>query len=137
MRYENEEKEMIQTLANAGKILKICRYAVWNAVKKNRIKGVKVGGQWAFTRKEVEDYKKSRYDRKYSKIGDELLYDKTKGEHSISEAAKLLGCPAQHVYFACRSNKIKASKKRFSWVINEKDINEYLKVMHLGRKKKK
>ena len=137
MQHDDEEKEMIQTLANAGKFLKISRFAVWNAVKNNRIKGVKLGGQWAFTRKQLDAYKQSKYDRKYSKIGDEVLYDKDKGEYSINEAAKLLGCPEQHVYYACRSNKIRSSKKRFAWIINENDIIEYRKVMYLGRKKKK
>mgnify|MGYP001611166240 CR=1 FL=1 len=128
---------MIQTLANAGKILKIGRYAVWNAVKKNRIKGVKVGGQWSFTRKQLEAYKKSRYDRKYSKIGDDMLYDKDKGEYSINEASKLLECPVQHLYYACRSNKIHSIKKRYAWVINISDMDKYRKIMQLGRKKKK
>lgn len=126
---------MITTLAEAGKVLDIGRYAVWKALKKKRIRGEKNGGQWTFTLQDLEEYRMNKFDRKFSTYNGQPLYDKTKGEYSINEASKLLACPVQHLYYAARMKKIQTTKKKCAWVIHENDINEYRKVMRLGKKK--
>jgi excisionase family DNA binding protein len=136
MRFKNddEEKEMI-TINEAGKYLGIGRHAVLNAINSKRLNAYKNERKWAFTLKDLEEYKKRRHDRAFSKVNGEPLYDKSKGEFSIKEASELIPCPIQHLYYAARTNKICTSKKRCSWIVKTEDIVEYRKVMRLGKKK--
>ena len=122
-------------MAEAGKYLGIGRHAVWNAVNCKRLNAYKNDRKWAFTLKDLEDYKKRRHDRAFSTVNGEPLYDKSKGEFSIKEAAEILSCDPQHLYYAARTNKLRTSKKRCSWIVNTEDIVEYRKVMRLGKKK--
>jgi hypothetical protein len=119
----------------ASKHLQVGKAALMSAIRKNRLPAVKTEGRWYFNPNDLDEYKKNRFDRKFSTVNDAPLYDKDKGEYSIVEAAKLLPCPTQHLYHACRISKIRAIKKRCAWVIKQDDIIEYRKVMVIGKKK--
>lgn len=119
----------------AAKHLQVGKAAIMSAIKKNRLHAVKKEGRWYFTTHDLDDYKRNRFDRKFSTFKSEPLYDKDKGEYSVTQAAKLLPCPLQHLYHACRINKIKTVKRKCAWVIKDEDIVEYRKVMQIGKKK--
>jgi excisionase family DNA binding protein len=121
----------------AAKHLQVGKAALMTAIKKNRLPALKIEGRWNFTAHDLDEYKRNRFDRKFSTVNDEPLYDKEKGEYSVLEAAKILPCPRQHLYHACRIKKITCTKKRCAWVIKDEDIIEYRKVMVLGKKKVK
>jgi excisionase family DNA binding protein len=127
----------MNTLAEAGKYLSIGKHAVYNAIKKKRLKAVKKDRRWNFNTEDLDAYKKEKFDRKFSTFKGKPLYDKSKGEHSLIEAAKILGCPRQHLYYACKENKIPTTKKKSVWVINIKDIEAYRNMMHIRRRKNK
>ncbi len=119
----------------ASNHLQIGKAALLSAIKKNRLLAVKEGGRWTFNVNDLDEYKRNKFDRKYSLVNGEPLFDKTKGEYSITEAAKLLPCPVQHLYYACRINRIRTTKKKCAWIIKDEDIIEYRKVMVIGKKK--
>ena len=121
----------------ASQHLNVGKAAVMSAIKKNRLPAIKKEGRWTFNTNDLDEYKRNRFDRKLSVVDGKPLYDKTKGEYSVNDAAKLLGCSVQHLYYACRSNKIHTTKKRFTWIIKTEDIIEYRQVMQIGRKKVK
>ena len=123
----------MNTLAEAGKYLSVGRYAIYIAIKKKRIKAIKNGGRWTINAQDLEEYKLNKFSRKFSTYNGKPLFEKEKGECSAAEAAKILGCSIQHLYYACRTNKITTSKKRATWVINENDIIEYRKKMKIGK----
>jgi hypothetical protein len=58
--------------------------------------------KWLATVEDVKSYKQNKYSRDLSKHNGELIFDKSKGFHSVGEAAKVLGVPAQKIYYAVR-----------------------------------
>ena len=124
-------------LAEASKYLGISRQAIRQAIMQKRINSIKFEGRWRFTTFELDEYKRRKHKREFSIYEGQLLYDKNKGEFSITEAAQILGCPRQHLYYAARCNKIHTTRKRKSWIITTEDIVEYRKIMVLQKKKDK
>ena len=55
----------------------------------------------------------------------ELLFDNAKGYYSVSQTAKILGLPAQKIYYATRVGLLKAARKGAAWVIHMNDIKVY------------
>lgn len=110
---------------------------VKNAIHKQRLKAKKIDGRWIVKESEILDYLDNRHSRKLSRIDGVLIFDKQKGEYSVNEASDILQCNAQHIYYACKSKKIKCSKKRKAWVIKLEDIERYKKVMKLGTPKER
>lgn len=125
----------MMNLAQAGKYLGISRQAVRVAIFSKKLEAVKVSNRWAITTIDLDIYKQNKFKREFCKIDGEPLYDKSKGEYSISEAAEILGCPKQHLYYAVHTNKIKTSRKRKSWIILLNDIIAYKEIMILQKKK--
>ena len=54
---------------------------------------------------------------------------------STGKAAKLLGVPAQKIYYATRVGLLKAHRKGAAWVIHTEDIRGY-QENYLNRKPK-
>ena len=51
----------------------------------------------------------------------------------MNQAAKMLGCPAQKIYYATRIGMLKAVRKGAAWVIHISDVKEY-QEKYLNRK---
>lgn len=128
------------TLAQASKYLDITRGGVWMAIKAKRLKAVKNQGpkgfRWEMTIEDLEEYKKSRFSRDHSFYEGSPLFDKEKGEISIAKASQILVCPMQKLYYACRRNKVKHTKKNCHWVININDLPEYRDYLSKKNKNK-
>lgn len=136
MRKDGEEEKIMLSIPEAAKFLCVSRQAIRQAIRLKRLRGIKPDGyHWAFSIDQLNEYKNTHYSRKVSKFNGALLFDKSKGEYSVDEASDLLDCSVQHLYYACRKNKIKTKKKGYAWVIHIDDINEYRKVMKIRKKK--
>ena len=136
MRKDGEEEKIMLNITEAAKFLAVSKGAIRRAMELKRLNPVKQDGyHWSFSIDQLNEYKNTRYSRKISKFNDALLFDKSKGEYSIGESSNLLGCSVQHLYNACRKNKIRTKKKGYAWVIHIDDVNEYRKVMKIGKKK--
>lgn len=115
------------SVTKAAKILGVTRQAAYIAMKKGRIPAIRCADtkKWLITVEHVQAYQKSKYSRENSTYKGELIFDKSKGLYSVSEAAKVLDVPVQKVYYAMRSGHLKSHRKGANWVINIDDIQAY------------
>ncbi len=74
---------------------------------------------------DLEEYRRQKYSRTKSMFDGELLFDNKKGYFSVNQAAKMLGVPAQKIYYATRVGLMKAVRKGAAWVIHVDDIKTY------------
>lgn len=107
----------------------VTRQSVYISIKNKKLASEKKGGRWVIHEKDIEEFEKQRYSRAKSTYNGELVYDKKKGEYSVTETAKLLNVPKQHVYYALRNDFLKSIRKNFAWVINIDDIQRYKKQL--------
>lgn len=119
------------TINQAARLLSVTKGAIQIAVRNKRIPAKKNGSRYEINTKDLEDYLMSKHSRRNLKFKGELVYDKEKGEYSVTEVACLIGCNPQEIYHACRTNKIKSTKKNCSWVIHVDDIKEYEKFRYV------
>lgn len=124
-------------VSQSAYILGVSSQAIRVAIKHKKMSAVKQNKRWKISLDQIEEYRRNKYSRKKSMFNGCLLFDKSKGEYSVTEVSELLNCDAQHIYNACRNNKIKTTKKNKSWVIHVDDLLEYAKVMKIGKKKNK
>lgn len=133
----NPRDGLILTVLECARLLQLTKGAIYQAITLNRLEARWGKNKWMITLNELEKYRKTRYQRCYSKHNGKLIFDKDKGEYSVTETANLLNVPAQQIYYSCRSSKIKSTRKRSSWVINITDIEEYKKTMNVRKKNRK
>ncbi len=127
MRYENEnEEKKMMSISDIGKIFPITRQAIFVAIKNKRLKAKKHGGQWRVNRDDLDEYFNGKYDRKYSKINGELIYDPHKGEISVIQATKILGIGKAHIYHAIRTKKIGHIRKGTAYILDIDDVKNYM-----------
>lgn len=117
------------------------RPAIYYIIKKNRVKvtktKTKTKTKWMIDPQDLETYLKERWDRKFSKIDGNLVFDESKGEISVRKASEILGCDMNHTYHACKRGLIPTTKKKCSWVIKIEDVLEYKTKMKLGKKRER
>ena len=115
------------TLREAAKISGVTTSAISAAINSNKLKaqGFSNPHRWLIDPKDLEEYRKNKYSRALSRHNGALVFDKSKGFYSVSEAAKILNVSAQKVYYASRIGILKANRKGASWVIHIDDIQEF------------
>ena len=115
------------SITEAAKIHGVTRQAIYVAIKQKKLKASKDGHskRWTISLQDLEEYRKQRYSRSKSTFEGELLFDNQKGFYSVGQTAKMLGVPAQKIYYATRIGMLKASRKGAAWVIHINDIKEY------------
>lgn len=116
--------EKVVSITEAAKINNVTRQAIYVAIKQNKLKATKKT-RWEIDVKDLESYQKNKYSRTKSTFQGELLFDNDKGYHSINQVAKMLGVPAQKIYYATRVGLMKAIRKGAAWVIHNDDVKEY------------
>lgn len=121
---EGSEAKKVVSITEAAKINNVTRQAIYVAIKQNKLKATKKT-RWEIDIKDLEEYRKNKYSRSKSMFGGELLFNNDKGYFSVNQVARMLGIPAQKVYYALRTGMIKSSRKGAAWVINVEDINRY------------
>lgn len=124
--FEEKTKKKV-SITKAANMHGVTRQAIYVAIKQDKLKAEKdpISQRWTIDLKDLEDYRNQRYSRTKSTYNGELLFDNDKGFYSVGQTAKLLGVPAQKIYYATRIGMLKASRKGAAWVIHVDDIKEY------------
>jgi len=115
------------TVKEAAKISGVTKFAISAAIENNKLKarGFSNPHRWLINPKDLEEYRRNKYSRALSRHNGKLIFDKSKGFYSVSEAAKMLKIPVQKIYYATRIGMLKATRKGVSWVIHIDDIRAY------------
>lgn len=125
MDLSNDKQKKLVSITEAAKINNVTRQAIYVAIKQKKLKATKHTTRWTIDLKDLEDYRRQKYSRTKSMYQGELLFDNKKGYYSVNQAAKLLGVPAQKIYYATRVGLLKASRKGAAWVVHTDDIKLY------------
>ncbi|MGR3973750.1 MAG: helix-turn-helix domain-containing protein [Candidatus Rhabdochlamydia sp.] len=115
----------VVSITEAARINNVTRQAIYVAIKQGKLKAQKDATRWTIDLKDLEEYRKHKYSRTKSMYDGELLFDNNKGYHSVNQVAKLLGVPAQKIYYATRVGLLKAIRKGAAWVIHSNDVKGY------------
>lgn len=113
------------TITEAAKINGVTRQAIYVAIKQDKLRAQKDSTRWTISLRDLEEYRRNKYSRSKSTFNGELIFDNNKGYYSVNQVAKILGVPAQKIYYATRVNMLKASRRGAAWVITEEDLNAY------------
>lgn len=124
------------SITEAAILNKVTRQAIYVAIKLNKLKARKETTRWTIHLDDLEAYRKQKYSRSKSMFNGELLFDNNKGYHSVNQVARLLGVPAQKIYYATRIGQLKALRKGAAWVIHDQDVKDYAEKK-LGKKASK
>ena len=125
------EKKIV-SITEAARINNVTRQAIYVAIKQGKLRARKGATRWMIDLDDLAEYRRQKYSRTKSVFNGELLFDNDKGFFSINQTAKLLGVPAQKIYYATRVGHMKAVRKGAAWVIHISDIKQY-KENYLGR----
>lgn len=129
---QNGEDRKVVSITEAAKINKVTRQAIYVAIKQQKLKATKKT-RWEIDVKDLEEYRKNKYSRTKSMFDGELLFDNEKGYFSVNQVARLLGVPAQKIYYATRTGMIKGARKGAAWVIHAEEVRRY-KEEYLSKK---
>lgn len=117
----------VVSITEAARINGVTRQAIYVAIKQNKLKARKDSTRWTIDLDDLEEYRQNKYSRSKSTFDGELLFDNNRGFYSVNQVAKMLGVPAQKIYYATRIGVLKASRKGAAWVIHIDDVKEYQK----------
>lgn len=115
----------VVSITEAARINNVTRQAIYVAIKQKKLKATKDSTRWTIHLDDLDEYRKNKYSRTKSMFDGELLFDNRKGYYSVNQAAKVLGVPAQKIYYATRVGLLKAHRKGAAWVIHTDDIKGY------------
>lgn len=121
----SSQGKRLVSITEAAKINNVTRQAIYVAIKQNKLKATKHTTRWTIDLDDLEEYRRQKYSRTKSMYDGELLFDNKKGYFSVNQTAKILGVPAQKIYYATRVGLLKASRKGAAWVIHTDDIRGY------------
>ncbi len=121
---QGADDRKVVSITEAAKINKVTRQAIYVAIKQKKLKATKKT-RWEIDIKDLEEYRNNKYSRTKSMFGGELLFDNNKGYFSVNQVARLLGVPAQKIYYATRTGMIKGSRKGAAWVIHSDEVKRY------------
>jgi excisionase family DNA binding protein len=122
---QGQVKDKVVSITEAARINNVTRQAIYVAIKQKKLKATKDSTRWTIHLDDLEEYRNNKYSRTKSMFDGELLFDNRKGYYSVNQAAKVLGVPAQKIYYATRVGLLKAHRKGAAWVIHTDDIKGY------------
>ena len=122
---EDASSKRVVSITEAARINNVTRQAIYVAIKQRKLKALKDSTRWTIDLKDLEEYRKHKYSRTKSMFGGELLFDNSKGYHSVNQVAQMLGVPAQKIYYATRVGLLKATRKGAAWVIHSNEVKSY------------
>lgn len=118
-------QKKIVSITEAARINNVTRQAIYVAIKQKKLRATKDSTRWTIHLDDLEEYRKQKYSRAKSMYQGELLFDNHKGYYSVNQVAKMLGVPAQKIYYATRVGLLKASRRGAAWVIHIQDVKGY------------
>lgn len=122
---QSKDSAKVVSITEAARINNVTRQAIYVAIKQKKLKATKDSTRWTIHLDDLEEYRNNKYSRTKSMFDGELLFDNRKGFYSVNQAAKVLGVPAQKIYYATRVGLLKAHRKGAAWVIHTDDIKGY------------
>jgi hypothetical protein len=96
---ESDDPKVV-SITEAARINGVTRQAIYVAIKQKKLKARKETTRWTIHLDDLDHYRNQKYSRSKSTFNGELLYDNNKGYYSINQVAKMLGVPAQKIYYA-------------------------------------
>ena len=125
MKKTNQNGEVV-SVTEAARINGVTPQSLYILITENKLKASKNSkGVWTVALADLEEYRRNRYSRTKSTFDGELLFDNDKGFYSTAQTAKILGVPAQKIYYATRIGMLKATRKGAAWVIHIDDIESF------------
>lgn len=121
---EQSDAKNVVSITEAAKINNVTRQAIYVAIKQKKLRATKKT-RWEIDLQDLEEYRKNKYSRTKSMFDGDLLFDNEKGYFSVNQVARILGVPAQKVYYATRTGKLKGSRKGAAWVIHTEEVKRY------------
>lgn len=115
----------VVSITEAARLNNVTRQAIYVAIKQKKLKATKSATRWTIHLDDLNEYRNNKYSRTKSMFNGELLFDSHKGFFSVNQVAKMLGIPAQKVYYATRIGLMKAIRKGAAWVIHADDVKSY------------
>ena len=129
--FEGTQTKVV-SITEAARINGVTRQAIYVAIKQKKLRATKDSTRWTISIDDLEEYRRQKYSRSKSVFNGELLFDNDKGYFSINQIAKILGVPAQKIYYATRIGVLKAVRKGSAWVVHIDDVKEY-QSKYLGK----
>jgi len=123
----------VVSITEAARINGVTRQAIYVAIKQNKLRASKDSTRWTIDLDDLEEYRRNKYSRAKSTYDGDLLFNNDKGYYSVNQVAKMLGVPAQKIYYATRIGMLKATRKGAAWVIHVDDIKDYQEKFLSGR----
>ena len=127
------EGKKVVSITEAARINNVTRQAIYVAIKQKKLKAHKDATRWTIDLEDLEVYRQQKYSRSKSTFNGELLFDNHRGYYSVNQIAKMLGVPAQKIYYATRIGMLKATRKGAAWVIHTDEMRDY-QEKYLNRK---
>ena len=115
----------VVSITEAARINNVTRQAIYVAIKQQKLKAHKDATRWLIHLSDLEEYRTNKYSRTKSMYDGELLFDNRAGYYSVKQVAKMLGVPAQKIYYATRIGLMKATRKGAAWVIHITEVKNY------------
>lgn len=131
-----ELAEPLLTVSQSAKKNGVTRQAIFFAIKMKRLNAKKYNGTFLIAEKDLEEYTKTRYTRSKSRKNDELIFDKSKGFFSISEAAKFLNKNYNQIHYLVRMGVLKSHRQGSAIVIQDTEIYKYVDMINKKFEKK-
>jgi len=123
------QPDTIFSIDEAARFSCVTRQSVYVAVKKGRIKAHKSAAsfRWQIYKSDLDEYIRSKYCRSYGKASDgSVFYSVEEGRYSPSQAAEIVDCPVQNIYYQIRTGGIKITYKDHRMVIRKEHLDEYI-----------
>jgi len=127
------EKEF-NSLSQAARYCHVKRQAIYLAIKKKKLNATKINGRWLIILRDLEEYRKNKYNRDLRKVNGEMVYNLEKGHYSVTQVAKVISdqmgikYSRQRIYFLIRSGQLKAFRKGTAWIVEKEDAAFLLKT---------
>lgn len=118
---------MYLSVTEAAKLKNVTRQALYLAIHSKRLNAYKCNDEYKILMHDLDIFDKQRFSRQLTRDKGELIFDESKGYISINRACEILGVPLQKLYYAIRTKKLKAIRKRAAWVIHMQDLLQYHK----------
>jgi excisionase family DNA binding protein len=120
------------TVKEAANLLNVTRQGIFAVIHKGRVNGViKRNGKLLIPFDELDKYAKSRYDRNISStINGVPIFQEERGTISVRDAAKLLGCDVQNLYYAIYKGHLFPAKCGNAFVLDKQKVIEYGQSAH-------
>lgn len=128
----------IFTLQAAADYMHVKRQAVYIALQKGRLKSRREKRNHIFLKKDLDEYRASKYNRDHRMLDGVHIHDLEKGFLSVNHVSKTIAAmlrkpyPTQRVYYLLRNGYLKGHKVGGTWVISIDDAKALYERESIG-----